>query len=409
MMILAVALSSCAQHRESVAAIVDGNDLAGAALAVAVGGEIVFADAAGCALFDENDGATCLRPLTSATKLRVASISKLAVALALHGMASDGVVDLDADVSHYVGFDLRHPGFPDQPITLRMLLSHTSGVRDPQAYWVAAPGRFQDLIAREDIFGAERPGYFAYANINYGIAAAAMEKASGKRFDLIMTERVLAPLGLDAGFNWSGVSAEARRNGAALYRRHDGVWAVQTDGAAVLNSAGPVFLSEDGLDTDAYLAGYQPGDNPTLFSPQGGLRASSEDLLVLVQRLREHEALAAPVWRYDPEARNGDAGGETGDDRMVAFGAGAQIVEDDPATGRGLTLVGHAGEAYGLYSGAWLVRAADNPGVALDIRIAFAVNGTPSLPQRVPRSSFYDFEAALIRIALDKAGVSLEE
>ncbi len=404
------AVSACSQtSSDSLASVVERHDLAGAALAVAVGDVVIFADAAGCALFDEADGATCLRPLSPETKMRVASISKMAVAFAAQDMAAAGVIDLDKDASHYLDTPLRHPAFSDQPITLRMLLSHTSGVRDPQAYWVAAPGRFSDLIAQEAVFGAEAPGYFSYANINYGIAAAAMERASNGRFDRIMTERVFARLGLDAGFNWSGVSAESRRNGAALYRRQGGVWTTQTDNVTILNSVDPVFLAADGLDKEEFLSRYQAGDNPTLFSPQGGMRASVNDLVALLQPLREDVRLAEPVWRYDPAARNGDAGGETGDDVVTAFGAGVQTIEDDPVTGSGRTLVGHAGEAYGLYSGAWLLRAEDNDSMKQDIRIAFAVTGTTRAPQRAPGSSFYDVEAALMRMALDKAGVSIEE
>lgn len=404
---MVVLLGACSSKTD-LDDVTEAYDLAGAAAAVAVGDEIIFSGASGCALFDQN-GDACLRALQPDTKMRVASISKMAVAFAAQDMARDEVIDLDNDVSIYLGFTLRHPDFADEPITLRMLLAHISGIRDPEEYWVAAPGRFEDLLSRENIFGEEAPGYFTYANINYGLAAMAMERAGAQRFDLLMRERVLAPLSLDAGFNWSGVSLDARKEGSALYRREGGQWAVQTDGAETLFDDMPVFLAEQGVDRLAYLATYRPGENPTLFSPQGGVRASALDLLTLLQPLRDDPALAAPVWRYDAEAQNGDAGGETGDDVMAAFGAGVQIVEDDPVTGAGRRAIGHGGEAYGLYSGAWLIRAADNPGVNEDIRIAFAVNGTARPPRRHPGSSFYEFEAEIIRMVLEKAGVSVED
>jgi CubicO group peptidase (beta-lactamase class C family) len=40
------------------------------------------------------------------------------------------LVDLDANVSRYLPFTLSHPQFPDTPITLRMLMEHTAGIKD---------------------------------------------------------------------------------------------------------------------------------------------------------------------------------------------------------------------------------------------------------------------------------------
>ena len=40
------------------------------------------------------------------------------------------LVDLDADVSRYLPFVLAHPQFPDSPISLRMLMEHTAGIKD---------------------------------------------------------------------------------------------------------------------------------------------------------------------------------------------------------------------------------------------------------------------------------------
>jgi CubicO group peptidase (beta-lactamase class C family) len=57
-----------------------------------------------------------------------ASTQKMYTATAVLQLAERGVVDLDADVSRYLPFPVRHPGYPDLPITLRMLLSHRSGL-----------------------------------------------------------------------------------------------------------------------------------------------------------------------------------------------------------------------------------------------------------------------------------------
>lgn len=383
--------------------------LAGVAVAVAVGDELVYEGAAGCALFNDKTPQRCDRAMKPETKLRVASVSKMAMSFALHDMADDGLIDLDRDVSDYLGWTLRNPDFPDRAITARQLLSHTSSIRDPEAYWVAAPGRFRTLFAGEasPFAVADRetdtgPGaFFTYANLNYGVLATVMEKAGGERFDLIMRERLFDPQKLDVGFNWSGVSRKARRRGAALYRIEDGDWAVQVDDVEMQRGRAPVFLRADALDAGEYLESYTPGDNATLFSPQGGLRASVIDLVSLLSVLREDDAFDETEWRYVYASPNGDTQGRF----FEAFGRGVQIVEGNDAFATDLTLIGHSGEAYGLHNGAWLLRADPGAGRDHDIRIAFAITGATGEIGKGAHPTFNAAEEKLIRVALDAAGV----
>lgn len=383
--------------------------LAGVAVAVAVGDKLVYEGAAGCALFDDTTPQRCDRAIKPETKLRVASVSKMALSFALHDMADDGLIDLDRDVSDYLGWTLRNPAFPDRAITARQLLSHTSSIRDPEAYWVAAPGRFRTLFEDEaaPFAGTDRetdtgPGaFFSYANLNYGVLATVMEKAGGARFDLIMRERLFDPEGLDVGFNWSGVSRKARRRGAALYRVEDKRWAAQVDSMEMLSAHDPVFLNLDELDADEYLERYAPGDNATLFSPQGGLRASVIDLVSLLSVLREDDSLHDAEWRYADASPNGN----TQERFFEAFGRGVQIVEGNDAFATDLTLVGHSGEAYGLHSGAWLIRADRAAGRDEDIRLAFAITGAMSEISKGAHPTFNAAEEKLMRLALGVAGV----
>src|SRR5688500_12157168 len=62
------------------------------------------------------------RKVSAGDPVRIASISKLVTAIGVMRLVEDGRLDLDADVSELLGWPLRHPGFPDQPITLRLLL-----------------------------------------------------------------------------------------------------------------------------------------------------------------------------------------------------------------------------------------------------------------------------------------------
>ena len=74
------------------------------------------------------------KPITRYTKLRVASVSKMFTMFTIMQLVDEGKIDLDTDVSEYLGFRLRNPNFPDMPITVRMLASHTSTLRDGKIY-----------------------------------------------------------------------------------------------------------------------------------------------------------------------------------------------------------------------------------------------------------------------------------
>lgn len=60
--------------------------------------------------------------------------------IGLMELVEQGKINLDHDVSEYLGFPLRNPDFPTTPITVRMLLNHTSTLRDGDVY-VLPPAR----------------------------------------------------------------------------------------------------------------------------------------------------------------------------------------------------------------------------------------------------------------------------
>jgi len=74
------------------------------------------------------------RPVTADDPVRIASVSKLVVAIGVMRLVEQHKLDLDADVSDLLGYTLRNPAFPDAPITLRLLLSHRSSLTDGVDY-----------------------------------------------------------------------------------------------------------------------------------------------------------------------------------------------------------------------------------------------------------------------------------
>ncbi len=294
-----------------------------------------------------------MREATLDDPVRIASISKLAVGVAVMRLVDKQALDLDRDVSLYLGWRLVHPQHPGTKITLRLLLSHQSGLTDDAGYFIPLDAKLADLLAQPEAWDASHaPGsFFRYANVNYPVVAAVMEAATGRRFDRIMTEEVFDPLAIPACYNWSGCKTEARKDAITLYRPDGSIarddWITQPEQCASMTT-------RDGrCDLDAYLS----GQNGSAFGPQGGLRISAGGLARLGQMLlgggdglltpQSFAELIRAQWRFD--GSNGD------DDKgyFTAFGLGVQRIEQ--ADGR--VWIGHPGEAYGLRAGLWVDRA----------------------------------------------------
>src|SRR3546814_19589445 len=119
-------------------------------------------------------------------------------------LVEQGVLDLDRDVSDWLGWRLRNPAFPDDPRTLRLLLSHTSSLRDGIDYAIPLGGSVREALSDPAAFDAEhRPGgYFHYYNLKFTLIASIYRSAKGDRLDRLLQTLVLDPRGRDAGFNW---------------------------------------------------------------------------------------------------------------------------------------------------------------------------------------------------------------
>ena len=113
------------------------------------------------------------RAVTPDDPVRVASVSKLVVAIGVMKLVEQGKLELDRDVSTYLGWKLRNPAFPDQAITLRQLLSHTSSIRDgDDAYVIPLGETLQQGLAETQVWDAAHgpnEHYFAYSNFNFPV------------------------------------------------------------------------------------------------------------------------------------------------------------------------------------------------------------------------------------------------
>ena len=340
------------------------------------------------------------RKLTAGDPVRIASISKLVTAIGVMRLVEAGKLDLDADVSGYLGWELRNPAFPDTPITLRLLLSHRSSLTDAAGYWqTPLGGKISDILADPRAWDdSHAPGqYFRYTNLNFPLVAQVMERATGERFDLLMDRLVLEPLGIEGCFNWANCNEASVARAVVIY---DGEGKPAKDDLHGVRPDCPVNPADDG---SCDLGEWRAGNNGGLFSPQGGLRISANGLarvgrLLLGEGMFEGvrllspesvRALATPLWQYAPGQglTYEEDTSDLGDGFFCRYGMAMQTLatpvegcRDDPF-GDGVARVGHSGSAYGLQSGLWLDRDAGTgvvwfatgmPGERLGGRSAFS-------------------------------------
>jgi len=171
----------------------------GMSAAVVVGDEVAWSGVAGQA--DVELGVA----VTPETKFRLGSVCKVLTGTLAAKLASEGKIDLDVDVRTYVkDWPAEGPA-----ITLRQLLGHLGGVRHytGKDFDNTQPGGMIDLRLYPDtasmlaLFKGDplvaRPGeQYAYSTFGYTLVSAAIEGATGKPFEVVMREELLAPMGL---------------------------------------------------------------------------------------------------------------------------------------------------------------------------------------------------------------------
>lgn len=170
------------------------SDIAGAVVAVVKDGKVIFAKGYGYADIEAK------KPVSpDGTLFRPGSISKLLTWTAVMQLVEQGKLDLDRDVNDYLDFKI--PNTYPQPITLRNIMTHTSGFGETA----------KDLFVKDaasmkplNVYLAEHipnrifpPGTTpAYSNYATTIAGYIVQRVSGKPFDEYIAANILEPLGM---------------------------------------------------------------------------------------------------------------------------------------------------------------------------------------------------------------------
>lgn len=353
-------------------------------------------------------------PMTEDSRFRMASVSKMFTVFTIMQLAEAGKLSLDEDVSEYLGFRLRHPSYPDVPITLRSLASHTSGLRDGKVYSIPPSVGVRAFFRPGSPYweggahfapAGQMPGiYFTYCNLNYGLLGTVIEAVTGQRFDQYQKTHILKDLDCRADYVPGNLEAPEFARLGTIYRKQDrqGRWEEKGPWQGIMDDFGGVQPPRETLSLQnpyaqdvcqTYdLAGYQPGTNATIFSPQGGLRLSLEELgHVLAMLLHDGryagrqvlrpaslQTMFSPQWTYD--GHNGDTCGQT----LLTYGLGEFFVDGrGPARccrTKAIDLWGHTGQAFGLLSGLFI-----RPGTGSGF--AYVMNGEALAEDDDPRSA----------------------
>lgn len=360
------------------------------------GGREVYANFFGRRVLGER-----AKPVTRRTRFRVASVSKMFTVFALMQLVEDGKISLEDEAGDLLGIELRNPNQPNEKISVRMLASHTSSLRDGKIYSLPPEFSIAELFRPDGAFWedgkhfappAEKVGeFFTYSNLNYGLLGTIIERVTGKRFDVYQRENLFQQLDMKAEYLPANFPVEEIEELGTLYRKKNpqGHWDEFGDWYAQLDDFGDSQPAKDTVTLQNPYAenfqgvcrvkDYRIGTNATFFSPQGGLRISFAELGHVLEMLTNNgifrgrkilrvdslEEMFRPQWTFNELKANGD----TCDGAFLSYGLGTYRVDR-------LNLFGHGGEAFGLTSGLFV-----NPKTKSGV--AYMLNGQAFSPEDV--------------------------
>lgn len=305
----------------SLQSLMEKYEAVGLAVAVVKKGEMIYSESFGKKDLETGEA------LTSQSLFRIASISKSFSATAVMQLVEAGKLQLDDDVSGLIGFRVRNPAYPEDRITLKMLLSHTSGLNDSQGYFtldVIDPA-MNDSVHK--CYNSYRPGAaYQYCNLNFNMVGTIIERASGERFDQYIRHHILEPLGLYGGYC---VDSLDKSRFATLY---------EYDGATKKMTAAAAYLSRS-----EEIRNYVMGRSTPVFSPTGGMKISAADLARYMTMHMNMGKYKSGRIISAKNARLMQTPVENAEGYGLALLTSGKLID-------GLQLKGHTGSAYGLYS-----------------------------------------------------------
>jgi CubicO group peptidase (beta-lactamase class C family) len=193
----------------------------GAAIAVVKDGKLFFAKGYGYADIEKG-----IPVDPEQTIFRVGSVGKMFTWTAVMQLVEQGKLDLDADVNTYL--DFRIPDTYPKPITLKHLMTHTSGFED--RWFGSVVSHENDLVpVRQWLISymsarVRPPGDAGYANYNAILAGYIVARVSGQPYDQYIQEHILDPLDMRYSTAQFPVPPDLRKYASVGYMHIDGVF-----------------------------------------------------------------------------------------------------------------------------------------------------------------------------------------
>ena len=187
---------------EALADVMEDFSAVAVSVAAIENGQLSQSGAWGWAIRDE-------REMTADTKLRVASLSKVAVGMCAMAMAQEGILDLDAPLSAYWGESVQNPYTQAQPTT-RTLMSHSSSVKSLEIS--RGLSHLTSLLSRGSSWRSVEPGDVGgwyYSNFGVCVLGTTLELASGQVLDDYFQSHFCQPMGLTASFFGGNLEEES--------------------------------------------------------------------------------------------------------------------------------------------------------------------------------------------------------
>ena len=198
------------------------NHIVGAAIAVIKDGKLFFAKGYGYA-----DLANNIPVNPEQTIFHVGSVGKTFTWTAVMQLVEQGKLNLDTDVNAYLDFHI--PDTYLQPITLKHLMTHTSGIEDR---WLgSAASDESELVSAREWLVANFPGRVrppgeaaGYSNYNAMLAGYIVAQVSRQPYEQYVQEHIFDPLGMTHSTVYSPMPSDLREDLSVSYTYADGVF-----------------------------------------------------------------------------------------------------------------------------------------------------------------------------------------
>ena len=173
------------------------------------GGVLLLADGKDCSLTCQSIRHPGYDTVGPDSLFRVASITKMAVALVLLKLCEQQRISLDSSLWELL--PQTKPFAFLEPVSLRMLLSHTSGLRDVPAYERALSQNqsWESVLQADGVFDPPAGERFAYCNFGFGLLGCVIEQVTGQNIAQAMDELLFQPMGMHATLDASGLTEDS--------------------------------------------------------------------------------------------------------------------------------------------------------------------------------------------------------